>query len=108
METLIWMVGAGVMAMLLLIPTCLVRGRRLKDYVRQHHPDLFGQMYGDGSLLGKSSRNDISRARFVHGSTGPNDSSLSELRVSLRTSERLYLLAFLVTVMSFIAFAVAT
>jgi hypothetical protein len=106
METLAYIVAAGFVAMLLLIPVCLVRGRRLKDHVRRHHPDVFAQIYGEGTFLGKSARNDISRIRFVHGSVGPDDRPLSKLRESLRTVERLYLLLFVVTVVSFIALAV--
>jgi hypothetical protein len=106
MEALAYIVVAGFSVMLLLIPACLVRSRRLKDHVRQHQPELFAQLYGDGSLLGKSPRNGISRVRFVHGSAGTHDLSLSELKVSLRAVERLYLLVFIVTVTSLIALAV--
>ena len=104
MDTLPYIVAVGFVGMLVLIPECLIRGRRLKDHVRRHHPDVFQQIYVDGTLLGKSPRNDVSRIRFVHGSAGPNDAALSELRGSLRAVERLYFLVFVVTVVSFIGF----
>jgi|SRR5688500_10281252 len=106
MDTLPYIVALGFVGMLLLVPVCLIRGRRLKDHVRRYHRDVFEQIYGDGTLLGKSPRKDISRIRFVHGSAGPNDAPLSELRGSLRAAERLYFLVLVLTVVSFIAFAV--
>lgn len=53
-----------------------------------------------------SMRTDVFIISFVHGSAGPNDRPVSELRESLRSVERLYLLLFVVTVVSFVAWVV--
>jgi hypothetical protein len=96
----------GFTSMLLFGATAFVIGRRLKSYLRDRDPQLFSLLYGDGSLIGKSIRNDLARLRFVHSkaSDPPRDRALGELRRHVRVAETLYIVAFAITVVSFLCF----
>lgn len=106
MHTLALLTFIGFVSMLLLGAVSLVKGRRLKCYVKEKHPSLFAELYGDGTLFGKGPRNDVARMRFIHAgiaSSATDDSSLCALRLAVRAINRLYLAAFAITVVSFLA-----
>jgi hypothetical protein len=92
--------------MLVIGVVALIKGRRLKTYLMKTKPELFAELYGNGTIFGKSIRNDIARTRFVHSGRLAVDADprLRALRYRVRAVERLYLLAFGVTVAFFIGF----